>query len=300
MEINGVPIEDTHAEAFAMPFARLIITGRNGKWTQDVSRHAAGCATSIIGCGCEAGVEAHTPDFKTPDGRPGDRLLVFARTAEALHQELIKRVGQVCLPAPTIQVFNGLDTGASFALGEKLGYFGNGFQRKEKHHGRDCVAIPCTGGDFVVEKLVNLGDGVGGANFWIYAQSNKSGLRVAEKAVEAIVSMPGLILPFASGVVAAASRLGSKYPFLTASTQEDYCPTIPAAKNPNRKLPPKVEAVFEIVIDAVSRDVAEKAMAAGIRAACGGGGVVKIGAANFGGKLGEINLSLPDILARHP
>ncbi len=300
MEINGVPIEDTHAEAFAMPFSRLIVTGRNGKWTHDVSRLATGCATSIIACGCEAGVEAHTPDFKTPDGRPGDRLLFFARTAEDLHKELIKRVGQVCLPAPTIQVFNGLDAGAPFALGEKLGYFGNGFQREEKHHGRDCIAIPCTAGDFVVEKSVNTGDGVGGANFWIFAQSNKSGLRVAEKAVEAIASMPGLILPFAGGVVAAASRLGGKYGFLTASTQEDYCPTIPAAKNPNRKLPPKVEAVFEIVIDAVSRAVAEKAMAASIRAACGGGGVVKIGAANFGGKLGSINLPLHEILTRHP
>lgn len=299
MEINGVPVEDTHAEAFAMPYARLVMTGRNGKWAYEVSRLAVGCATSIIACGCEAGIEAAAADFKTPDGRPGERLLFFARTAEGLHKELVKRVGQVCLPAPAIQVFNGLDAGAPFELGTKLGYFGNGFQREEKHHGRNCVAIPCTAGDFVVEKTVNIGAGVGGANFWIFAQSNKTGLRAAEKAAEAIASMPGLILPFAGGVVAAASRLGGKYDFLAASTQEDFCPTIPAAKNPNRKLPPKVEAVFEIVIDAVSRDVAEKAMAVGIRAACGGG-VVKIGAANFGGKLGDVNLSLHGVLAAHP
>ncbi len=299
MEINGVAVDDIHAEAFAMPFSRIIVTARTGKWAHTVSRLATGCATSIIACGCEAGVEAHTADFKTPDGRPGERLLFFARTADDLRKELIKRVGQVCLPAPAVQVFNGLDAGTPFALGDKLGYFGNGFQREEKHHGLGCVAIPCTAGDFIVERSVNIGEGVGGANFWIFAQSNKTGLRAAERAADAISSLPGLILPFAGGVVAAASRLGGKYDFLSASTQEDYCPTIPAAKNPNRKLPPKVEAVFEIVIDAVSNAIAEAAMAAGIRAACGGGGVVKIGAANFGGKLGNLKFSLHDILARH-
>ncbi|MBI5178280.1 MAG: formylmethanofuran--tetrahydromethanopterin N-formyltransferase [Nitrospinae bacterium] len=299
MEINGVLIEETHAEAFAMPFARLVVTARSGKWALDSTTAAVGCATSIIDCGCEAGFEAHRADFKTPDGRPGHELLFFARTADALKKELIKRVGQTLLPTPTVFVFNGLAQGEPYELGAKIGFFGNGFQKEEKRHGRDCVVVPITSGEFVLEKTVNIGAGVGGANFWIFASSHKTGLKAAEKAVEAIASVPGLIMPFAGGVVAAASRLGSKYDFLAASTQEDYCPGIAENKNPSRKLPKGVEAVFEIVIDAVSREVAEKAMAVGIRAACVGG-VVRIGAANFAGKLGDIHLPLREVMEKHP
>ena len=298
MEINGVTIEDTHAEAFAMPFARLVVTGRSGKWASESATAAVGCATSIIGCGCEAGIEARRDDFKSPDGRPGHELLFFARTGEKLEKELIKRVGQALLPAPTVAVFNGLASGADYALGTKIGFFGNGFQKEEKRHNRDCVSIPIASGEFLLEKTVKIGAGTGGANFWIFASSQKTGLRAAEKAAEAIAVMPGLILPFAGGVVAAPSRVGSKYDFLSASTQEDYCPGIPENKNPSRKLPKGVEAVFEIVVDAVDMETAQKAMAAGIRAACAGG-VVKIGAANFGGKLGDLKIGLHAVLNAH-
>ncbi|MBI3793169.1 MAG: formylmethanofuran--tetrahydromethanopterin N-formyltransferase [Nitrospinae bacterium] len=295
MEINGIEIENTHAEAFEMFFARLVITGRSGKWAYESANLAVGCATSIIGCGCEAGIEARAPGFATPDGRPGSAALFFSRTREKLEKELIKRAGQVLLPTPTVSVFNGLETGDDFELGSKLGFFGNGFQREEKLHGRDSVLIPLTSGDFIAEKSVKIGRGVGGANFWIFASSQKSGLKSAEKSAEAIASMPGLILPFPGGVVGGASRVGSKYPFLSASTQEDYCPSIPASKNPGRKLPKGTEAVFEIVMDAVSLEAAKAAMAVGIRVACVGG-VVKIGAANFSGKLGDIKIPLHDLL----
>jgi formylmethanofuran--tetrahydromethanopterin N-formyltransferase len=188
-------------------------------------------------------------------------------------------------------VFNGLDDGEDFELGKKIGYFGNGFETIVERHGRECVAVPITSGEFIIEKSVKIANGAGGANFWIYAVSQKSGLKSAERAVNAIKGMPGLILPFAGGVVASPSRVGSTYSMLKASTQEDFCPTIGADKNPNRKLPDGVGAIFEIVFDAVSVDVAREAMKAGIEAACGGG-VLKIGAASFGGKLGDILIPL--------
>ncbi len=296
MEINGVKIRDTHCEAFEAPFSRLIVTGRSGKWASEAANLAVGCATSVIGCVCEAGLEARTPAFATPDARPGNAALFFARTTEKLGGELVKRAGQTLLPAPTVSVFNGLDAGEDFELGVKVGFFGNGFQREERRHGRDCVSVPLTSGEFLIEKSVKIGKGVGGANFWIFAASQKAGLRAAERAAGLVGEMPGLILPFAGGVVAAASRVGSKYPFLTASTQEDYCPSVPEAKNPGRKLPKGVEAVFEIVIDAITLEVAKNALATGIRAACAAGGVVEIGAANFGGKLGDVNIPLREIL----
>ncbi|MFQ5431025.1 MAG: formylmethanofuran--tetrahydromethanopterin N-formyltransferase [Nitrospinota bacterium] len=295
MKINSVPIEDVSAECFEAWFARLVVTARSGKWAAEAARSAVGCAASVIGCGCEAGIEASSTDFKSVDGRPAHEILFFARTKEILEKELIKRVGQTLLPCPTVMVFNGLDDGEEFELGAKVGYFGNRFEKEDTRYGRECVAVPITSGEFIVEKKVKLGMGVAGANFWIYAASYKAGLRAAERAAMEISKLPGLILPFAGGVVASASRVGSRYPFLKASTQEDYCPAISAKRNPDRKLPEGVEALFEIVIDAVDVETAERAVADGIRAACSGG-IMKIGAANFGGKLGGINISLRDCL----
>ena len=298
MKINSVPIEDVSAECFEAWFARLEVTARSGKWAAEAARAAVGCATSVIGCGCEAGVEASENDFKSVDGRPAHELLFFARTKNVLEKELIKRVGQTLLPCPTVMVFNGLGEGEEFELGAKVGYFGNRFEKEDTRHGRECVAVPITSGEFVVEKMIKLGKGVAGANFWIYAASYKAGLRAAERAAMEISKLPRLILPFAGGVVASASRMGSRYPFLNASTQEDYCPAISEKRNPDRKLPDGVEALFEIVIDAVDVETAERALAEGVRAACSGG-IVKIGAANFGGKLGGINISLRDCLQKH-
>ena len=295
MEINSVPIEDCHAECFEAWFARLVVTARSGKWAADAATAAVGCATSVIGCGCEAGLEARRDRFKTPDGRPGHELLFFAKTKELLEAELVKRVGQTLLPCPTVTVFNGLDEGDGFELGAKVGLFGNGFEKPVERDGRSCIAVPITSGEFIVEKNVNIAKGVAGANLWIYASSHKTGLRAAEKAAMAIGKIPGLVLPFTGGVVASASRVGSRYDFLKASTHEDYCPTVTAKKNPDRKLPDGVEALFEIIIDAVSLDTAKQAIGKGIRAACIGG-VVKIGAANFGGRLGSITIDLHDCL----
>ncbi|GMT42728.1 MAG: formylmethanofuran--tetrahydromethanopterin formyltransferase [bacterium] len=294
MKINSVIIDDVHAEAFESAFARLVVTARSGGWVGAASQAAVGCATSVIGCGCEAGIEALRGDFKTPDGRPGHELLFFAKTKEKLQRELIKRVGQTLLPAPTVMVFNGLENGDDFPLGTKVGYFGNGFEKVENRHGRECVVVPITSGEFVVEKTVRIAKGVAGANFWVFASSYKAGLKAAEKAVLAISPLPGVILPFAGGVTASASRMGSRYPFLNASTQEDFCSAINAQKNPNTRLPDGVEAVFEIIIDAVSLKAAKEAMAKGIRAACVGG-VVKIGAASFGGNLGGLNIRLREL-----
>jgi formylmethanofuran--tetrahydromethanopterin N-formyltransferase len=59
-----------------------------------------------------------------------------------------------------------------------------------------------------------------------------------------------------------------------------------------------VNCAYEIVIDGASEAVVAEAMAAAIRAAAGPG-VVRIGAANFGGKLGKFHFPLHDVLAKH-
>ena len=71
MKLNGVLIEDTFAEAFAMWGARAVITGGTQGWAREAATQMSGFATSVIGCKCEAGIERDLPADATPDGRPG-------------------------------------------------------------------------------------------------------------------------------------------------------------------------------------------------------------------------------------
>ena len=77
MHVNGVEIEDTFAEAFGMWGSRLVVTGEDMGWARTAAEAATGFATSIIGCGCEAGTNDLAPGEDTPDGRPGVAALVF-------------------------------------------------------------------------------------------------------------------------------------------------------------------------------------------------------------------------------
>ena len=55
--INDIPIEDTFAEAFPMKATRLLITAHTSNWALHAAHSLTGFATSVIGCGCEAGIE---------------------------------------------------------------------------------------------------------------------------------------------------------------------------------------------------------------------------------------------------
>src|SRR6185295_20247908 len=105
MRVQGTLIEDTYAEAFTMRAARLIITADSERWALTAARTMTGFATSVIGCDCEAGPEGPAP-ARTPDGRPGVRVLVFARSSEILQEQLTRRVGQCVMTAATTACFD--------------------------------------------------------------------------------------------------------------------------------------------------------------------------------------------------
>ncbi|HNW37229.1 MAG TPA: formylmethanofuran--tetrahydromethanopterin N-formyltransferase, partial [Methanosarcina vacuolata] len=71
MEINGVEIEDTYAEAFPIKIARVLITAATKRWALVAATEAIGFATSVIMCPAEAGIERLASPGETPDGRPG-------------------------------------------------------------------------------------------------------------------------------------------------------------------------------------------------------------------------------------
>ncbi len=292
MEINGVAIDDTHSEAFAMYYARALVTAVDHHWLDAALRQATGFATSIIGCDVEAGREIFTID--TPDERLGAYLLFFARDKDRLMQSLVNRFGQAILTCPTTTLFNGAKEGDPADIGARVRYFGDGLEEKVERGDRTFWQIPVSEGVFLVEENFNINRGVAGGAFIVMARTEAFGLYAARKGVEAIEAMPGVITPFPGGVCRAASKMSGRYKFIKASTNRSFLPK--SGENRGNKMDREAVTALEIVIDGVDEESVRLAMKAGIEAACNNPGVTKISAANFGGKLGKIKIPLFEVL----
>ena len=142
MKINGVHIDDTFAEAFNMRGTRVIITALNLKWAYHAANAMTGFATSVIGCGVEAGIERELTDDETPDGRVGVSILMFAMGSKVLMQQLETRMGQCILTCPTAAAFSGIESEDQINLGKNLRYFGDGYQTSKLIAGKRYWRIP--------------------------------------------------------------------------------------------------------------------------------------------------------------
>jgi formylmethanofuran--tetrahydromethanopterin N-formyltransferase len=289
MHINGVEIEDTFAEAFKMRGARVIITAVNRRWAMTAAQVTTGFATSVIACGCEAGIERVIPADETPDGRPGVGILLFTMGPKGMEDQLMRRVGQCVMTCASTACFNGLESDQWVKIGGALRYFGDGFQISKLLEGRRLWRIPVMEGEFLIEEKFGIKKAVGGGNFLILGESATAALEAAESAVRAMEQVRGVVLPFPGGIVRSGSKTTSKYKFLRASTNTAYCPTI--RRQVESALPEGVNSVLEIVIDGLDEEAVRKATRVGVEAACQPG-VVRISAGNYGGTLGQYQIHL--------
>lgn len=297
MYIHDVLIDDTFAEAFPMVVSRLVITADSPRLALQAARAAAGLAISIIGCACEAGLDGALAPAETPDGRPGQVLLLFSYSPEKLEEQLFLRIGQAVLPSASSACFNGLQAEKTTKVGARLRYFGDGYQSSKQLDGRRFWRIPVADGEFVLDESYGLGQGVGGGNLILLGRERALLLEAAEAAAAAIDATPGAIAPFPGGVCRSPSKPGSRYTNVRASTNDAFCPTL--RSRTKTQLTPEVKAAYELVIDGLSEEIVGQAMAAGMRAACRPG-VVRITAGNYGGKLGPYHLHLHQLLEAYP
>ena len=297
MIINGVTIDETFAEAFPMKATRLIITAHNAKWARISAQAFTGFATSVIACGCEAGIERQLDGSETPDGRPGVSILIFAMGGKGLAKQVETRSGQCVLTSPTSALFSGLESEKNMPLGQNLRYFGDGFQISKMIGGKRYWRIPVMDGEFLAQEKTGVTAAVGGGNFLVLAESQGQALAACEAAIEEMKKIPNVIMPFPGGVVRSGSKVGSKYKALNASTNDAFCPTLKGQTSSD--LPAEVESVMEIVIDGLAKEDIDKAMKVGIQAVCKLGskhGIRRISAGNYGGKLGPFHFHLQEIM----
>lgn len=289
-------IEDTYAEAFDGYYSEILVTAKDRKWLMAAVNSVTGYATSGIGCTCEAGIDQILEPKETPDKRIGATMQFWIPSwkkdaVRALELELIHRIGQCILTSPTCRVFNATVSDNKFDIGKKLGVFGDGFQNEEKEYGRILVNIPIMMGEFLIEKEMGYAKGIMGGNLWFFCNTEDAAIKSAERAVEAISKIKGTITPFPGGICASGSKIGSRYKFLTASTNLKLCPSIRNGVE-DSDVPDGVNSISEIVINGISEEVVRKVMLSGIEAAKGTEGLVKISAGNYEGKLGKYRIYL--------
>lgn len=293
MEINGAIILDTFAEAFPVWISRVIITGER-EWAYRAAVEATGFASSRIGCPCEAGIERELAPEETPDGRAGFSLLVCGEKKQ-MKQNVAARLSQCVLPVPTVSAFDGLpDAEDRFHI--RMHYFGDGFEQRCMVGTRRCWKIPTMEGEYTGEERFGLIRGIAGGNFLVMGKDRPAALSAAGAAARGVSGLRGVITSFPGGVVAAGSKVGSRYyrfP-MPASTNHPFCPAL-KGRITDSQVPKGVGAIYEIVLNGTDMATVKHAMKAGIMAATGTGSTLYIGATNFGGRLGEYRLSLHDL-----
>jgi formylmethanofuran--tetrahydromethanopterin N-formyltransferase len=276
----------------------LTITADSAAWARQAAVTMTGFATSVIACGCEAGIDRELSADETPDGRSGVRVLLFSVSTAELQKQLQNRVGQCVLTSPGSACYAGLDAEERLKLGNAIRFFGDGWQVAKRFGDRRYWRVPVMDGEFVCEATTGLTKAaVGGGNLILMGASRETTLAAAETAVAAINGVADAIMPFPGGIARSGSKVGSKYKGAAASTNDAYCPTLKGAGS--SELEDDIASVLEIVIDGLTPDAVGNAMRAGLAAVLALGperGVRRIGAGNYGGKLGPHHYHLKELL----
>ncbi len=326
LNIDQTIIEDTFAEGFGMRYTRLIVTAATQRWLDAGVREFTGYGSSVIQCDAEVGLERYLAPEETFDGRVGASILAFGFSTDALAKAVATRAGQCLMTCATSAVYDGY-TEQEYAqevsaassqqsakkeaaeedsttplpepqkripLGSHLRFFGDGFQKSKLLRERRFWRVPVMDGEFFCEDSLGVGKGVAGGNFLIQSIDQMTGLKAAEKAVDAIAELPGVITPFPGGVVRSGSKVGSKYASMIASTSHQYCPTLRGRVD--SLVHRDAQCVYEIVIDGIDFQIVAEAIRIGIHSAVGEG-VVSISAGNYGGKLGKHHFHLHEVLS---
>ena len=126
-----------------------------------------------------------------------------------------------------------------------------------------------------------------GGNLWFLGATEEAALEAAERAALAVDQCPDTITTFPGGVAASASKAGSSYKFLIASTFAEYCPTLKEKLGPASRVPDGVVSIQEIIINGRDLNSIYQATQAAIEAALPTPNLVRISAGNYGGRLGK-------------
>jgi len=301
--MNGVPIDDTYAEAFDGIYLRMMITADDRETVRKAAEDATATPSVVIGR-VEGGVESWLEPNATPDKRPGaviqlwgriDSSKPFSDSVKKFEIETSYRIRQDILVKPFTSIYDvSVESDGFIDMMERVGHCGDGYERIEKMYGREVVVVPLMVPDFIIERRIGYGKGIMGANFWYMCATREAVKEAGERALQAISTVEGAIAPF--GICSAGSKPETKYPWIGPTTNHPYCPSLKDKLRSESTVPEAVKYIPEIVIDGISLKIVKEAMKVGVEEASKVDGVVRISAGNYGGKLGSHLIPLKEIL----
>ncbi len=294
LKVNGVIVENTFCEIFAAHIARILITSVNRKWALEATLEAKGLGRSATIPPSEASLEGEIKPENTPDRRPGFIVQVMDRRFEQLKHWVIVRIRKGVLPYPKTSVFDALPEVMAERFidvkGTMVQTFGDGFEKETQAFGRGVFKIPRMDGWFHVERRFGAMKGITGGMFLILANSDKSALESAERALKGVGTVPYVVGKFASS----GSKVGgSTYREAVATTNDGYCPVLRQHKE--SKISEDVRCVYEVIVSGLRLEDVRNALRIGIEEATKVPGVLEITAANYGGTLGRGKILLHEL-----
>ena len=295
-------IVDTYAEAFQGIFCRIIVTADDARTLHSAAEDSTATPSVVIGR-VEGSVEKWLSPKETPDRRRGailqfwgatDRKAALVDFLKKFETELSYRIRQDILVKPFTAVFDALPKAeGKLDMMTRVGHCGDGYEWVEKRHGREVIVVPIMVPDFIIERYMGYAHGVMGANFWMMCKTKKALKTAGEKALKAIHGVSGVVTPF--DVCSAGSKTETRFPLIGPTTNHQYCPSLKQRLAESSLVPAGVRYIPEIVLNGVSMQAVKAAMKAGIEAAVKVGGVVRVSAGNYGGKLGDYRINLREL-----
>ncbi len=297
---NGIAIDDTFAEAFDMRATAIVITAPTERWAaqaaddDDGFRHF-GDRLRLRG---ERREHFGRPNKPRMDG-PACACSCSRSRPRSCRDNCKTASGNACSPAPVRPATRDWTSGEDkLKLGDAIRFFGDGWQIAKRLGARRYWRVPVMDGEFVCKSTTYLTKkAVGGGNLIVMGESPAKTLAATEAAVQAMRKVADVIMPFPGGIARSGSKVGSKYKGASASTNDLYCPTLKGAVD--SALGPEIASVLEIVIDGLTSEAVAEAMRAGLAAIIEMGaerGALRVGAGNYGGKLGRHHYHLRDLL----
>ena len=125
-----------------------------------------------------------------------------------LAKQVLNRAGQCVMTSPTSALFAGIAGEDKIKLGTSLRFFGDGFQISKLFGGKRYWRIPVMDGEFLCEDTIGQVKAVGGGNFLILGRTRAGVLAAAERAVDEMRRLLGVIMPFPGGIARSGSKIG--------------------------------------------------------------------------------------------
>ena len=173
MIVKGIRIDDTFAEAFNMRATAVVITADSARWARQAAVTMTGFATSVIGCGCEAGIDSELGPRETPDRRPGVRVLLFAVSTSELQKQLQNRVGQCVLTTPGVGLLRRIAGRGGAQARQCVALLRRWLADLQTFRAASAIwRVPVMDGEFVCEAITGLTkNAVGGGNLLIMGRN---------------------------------------------------------------------------------------------------------------------------------